>query len=62
MARRFKRSLQLKMTMMLMILMTLTVFGSLAITRLSVKKYFRGRLERRMENMYTSINSIFSAS
>lgn len=61
MARRWKRSLQLKMTMMLMILMTLTVFGSLTITRLSVKKYFRGRLERRMENMYVSINAIFSA-
>lgn len=61
MIRRFKHSLQLKMTMLLMILMTLTIFGSLAVTQLSIKTFFRSTLERRMESVYNAINTIFSA-
>lgn len=61
MVRRFKHSLQLKMTMLLMVMMTLTIFGSLAITQLCIKTYFQDRLKHRMENMYQDINTIFSA-
>lgn len=60
MLKRFKHSLQFKLTMLLMVMMTLTVFGSLAVTQLCVKTYFLGDLKQRMRTMYEDINMVFS--
>ena len=61
MIKRYKHSLRFKLTMLLMIMMTLTVFGSLCATQLFVKTFFLSELKDRMQNMYTEINNIFSA-
>lgn len=58
MLKRFKRSLRFKLTMLLMILMTLTIFGSIAITWLSVRTLFLERLKKRMINTYDDVNVI----
>lgn len=60
MIRRYKNSLRFKLTMLLMIMMTLTVFGSLCATQLFVKTYFLNELQDRMKNMYTEINNVFT--
>lgn len=60
MVKRFKHSLRFKLTMLLMIMMTLTIFASVGITQLTVKAYFLAELRQRMINMYTDINVIFS--
>lgn len=57
---RYKHSLRFKLTMLLMIMMTLTVFGSLGMTQMFVKTFFLNELQDRMRSMYTEINSIFS--
>lgn len=58
MIRKFKHSLRLKLTMLLMVLMTLTIFGSLAVTQLCANAYFLGRLEKRMDDMFWDINAL----
>ena len=60
MLRRFKYSLRFKLTMLLMIMMTLTIFSSIGVTWLSVKTYFLGELKYRMINMYNEIDMVFS--
>lgn len=42
MIRRFKHSLRFKLTMLLMVMMTLTVFGSIGVTYLSIRSYYLG--------------------
>ena len=54
MIKKIKHSLRFKLTMLLMIIMTLTIFGSIGITLLSVKTYFVGKLKKRMINAYKS--------
>ncbi len=60
MVRRFKYSLRFKLTILLMVLMTLTIFGSLGITWIGARTYFLQHLKNRMEEMYYDINDIFS--
>lgn len=60
MIKKIKHSLRFKLTMLLMIIMTLTIFGSIGITLLSVKTYFVGKLKNRMINAYNDVNVIFS--
>lgn len=57
---RYKYSLRFKLTMLLMFLMTLTVFGSLGVTQLFAKTFFLTELQSRMHAMYNDINAIFS--
>ncbi|MDE6435483.1 MAG: HAMP domain-containing histidine kinase [Lachnospiraceae bacterium] len=57
---RYKHSLRFKLTMLLMIMMTLTVFVSICTTQLFVKTYFLGELQDRMQNMYNEINGVFN--
>ena len=59
MFKRINHSLRFKLTMMLMVIMALTIFGSIGITLLSVRTYFVGRLKTRMINTYNDINLIF---
>ncbi len=60
MAFRIKHSLRFKLTMLLMIIMALTIFGSIGITLLSVKTYFVGKLKNRMINAFDEVNTIFN--
>lgn len=60
MIKRIKNSLQFKLAMLLMIMMTLTIFSSIGVTQLSIKSYFVSQLRNRMINTYTDINSVFS--
>lgn len=60
MIRKYRNSLRFKLTMLLMIMMTLTLFVSLGVIQLSVKSFFLGELRDRMINMYQDINIIFS--
>lgn len=60
MIKRFRNSLRFKLTMLLMVLMTLTVFVSLGVIQLSIKSFFLGELRNRMINMYQDINIVFS--
>lgn len=60
MLKKCKNSLQFKLTMLLMGMMALTVFGAIGITQLSVRAYFLNQLQDRMVNMYNDINAIFS--
>lgn len=57
---RMRYSLRFKLTMFLMLLMMVTIFGSLLVTQLCVKGYFLGELKYRMINMYKDVNMIFS--
>lgn len=57
---RFKHSLRFKLTMLLMVIMTMTIFGSLALTQLYVKTFLLGELKYNMVNMYNEINSVFA--
>lgn len=59
MMNRYKHSLRFKLTMLLMIMMALTVFGSIFVTRFFVKAYFLGELQERMQTMSQKINEIF---
>ena len=60
MKKMLRHSLRFKLTMLLMVIMTLTIFGSVAVTFLSVKTYFVSRLEKRMINTYNEVNTIFT--
>lgn len=55
-----KHSLRFKLTMFLMVLMTLTIFCSILVTQLCVKGFFLSELKYRMINMYNDVNMIFS--
>lgn len=57
---RFNHSLRFKLTMLLMIMMTLTVFGSIGITAFGIRAYLLNELKYRMQSMYQDINSIFT--
>lgn len=57
---RFKHSLRFKLTMILMIMMTMTVFVSLAVTQLCVKTYFLSNLKGQMVKIYQDINRVFA--
>ena len=57
---RMKHSLRFKLTMFLMVLMTLTIFCSILVTQLCVKGFFLSELKYRMINMYNDVNMIFS--
>lgn len=59
MLRHINHSLRFKLTMMLMVIMALTIFGSIGITLLSVRTYFVGRLRTRMINTYNDVNLVF---
>lgn len=59
MFKRFQHSLRFKLTMLLMVIMMLTIFGSIAVTWLSVRTYFVDRLKKRMVNTYNEVNMIF---
>lgn len=60
MINKFKNSLQFKLTMLLLVMMTLTVFGALGITQLNVRTFFLGELRSRMITMYNDVNAVFS--
>lgn len=60
MINKVKHSLRFKLTMLLMVIMVLTIFGSIGITLLSVRTYFVGKLKSRMINAYNDVNVIFS--
>jgi hypothetical protein len=60
MKKKFKHSLRFKLTMLLMVLMALTIFGSVAITWLSIRHFFVGRLKQRMIGIYNDVNVVFS--
>ena len=57
---RMKHSLRFKLTMFLMVLMTLTIFGSILVTQLCVKGFFLSELKYRLIGMYEDVNVIFS--
>lgn len=57
---RFNHSLRFKLTMLLMIMMTLTVFGSIGITAFGIRAYFLKELKYSMQSMYQDINMIFT--
>ncbi len=57
---RMKHSLRFKLTMFLMVLMTMTIFGSILVTQLCVRGFFLSELKYRMINMYNDINVIFA--
>ncbi len=57
---KLKRSLRFKLTMFLMVLMIMTIFGSILITQLYVKDFFLSELKYRMIAMYNDVNHIFS--
>jgi len=57
---RLKRSLRFKLTMFLMVLMIMTIFGSILVTQLCVKDFFLSELKYRMITMYNDVNFIFS--
>lgn len=59
MFKRFKHSLRFKLTMLLMVMMILTIFGSLLVTQLFIKKFFLVELRNRMIDMYQDINQVF---
>ena len=60
MLKRFKHSLRFKLTMLLMIIMMLTIFGAIAITWLSVRSLFLERLKNRMIDTYNDVNVVFN--
>lgn len=60
MKKKIKHSLRFKLTMLLMVLMALTIFGSVAITWLSIRHFFVGRLKQRMIGIYNDVNVVFS--
>lgn len=57
---RMKHSLRFKLTMFLMVLMTLTIFGSILVTQLCVRGFFLSELKYRLIGMYEDVNVIFS--
>ena len=59
---RMKNSLRFKLTMFLMFLMAMTIFGSLLVTQLYVKSFFLNELKYRMVDMYEDVNAVFSQS
>lgn len=58
---RFNHSLRFKLTMLLMIMMMLTVFGSIGVTAFGIRAFFLNELKFRMQGMYQDINTIFTA-
>ncbi len=56
---RLKYSLRFKLTMFLMLLMAVTILGSLLITQFCVKSFFLSELKYRMINMYEDVNAVF---
>lgn len=61
MLRKINHSLRFKLTMMLVVLMTLTIFSALGVTWLSIRAFFLEELKYRMKNMYNDINMIVSS-
>ena len=57
---RMKHSLRFKLTMFLMVIMTLTIFCSILVTQFCVKGFFLSELKYRMITMYEDVNEIFS--
>ena len=57
---RLKHSLRFKLTMFLMVIMTLTIFCSILVTQFCVKGFFLSELKYRMITMYEDVNEIFS--
>ena len=55
-----KHSLRFKLTMFLMVIMTLTIFSSILVTQFCVKGFFLGELKYRMITMYEDVNMVFS--
>lgn len=55
-----KYSLRFKLTMFLMVLMSMTIFCSIVITQLSAKGFFLSELKYRMIGMYDDVNMFFS--
>ncbi len=51
--------MRFKLTLMLMIIMTLTIFGSIGLSLLSIRTYFVSKLRNRMINIYNDVNVIF---
>ncbi len=61
MLKKIKHSLRFKLTFLLVVLMTLTIFGALGVTWLSIRTFFLEELKYRMKNMYNEINMIVSS-
>ncbi len=57
---RMKYSLRFKLTMFLMVIMTLTIASSILITQFCVKGFFLSELKYRMITMYEDVNMVFS--
>lgn len=57
---RMKYSLRFKLTMFLMVIMTLTIFSSIVVTQFCVKGFFLSELKYRMITMYEDVNMVFS--
>ena len=57
---RLKHSLRFKLTMFLMVMMTLTIFCSILVTQFCVKGFFLSELKYHMISMYEQVNSVFS--
>lgn len=57
---RLKYSLRFKLTMFLMILMILTIFGSILVTQLCVRGFFLNEQKNRMSKMYQDVNEVFA--
>lgn len=61
MLKRFNHSLRFKLTIMLVIMMSLTIFSALGVTWLSIRTFFLEELKYKMKNTYNEINMIVSS-
>lgn len=59
MLKRINKSLKIKLTIWLMVMMVIAVLGSALATKLFVNKYFLGQLKVRMIDTYDKINRVF---
>lgn len=57
---KIKHSLRFKLTMLLVVMMILTIFGSLVATQLVARKFFLSVLRNRMIDMYQDVNQVFT--
>lgn len=60
MIKKYKYSLRFKITILLMIMMFFTIFGSLGVTNMVAKSFFLHELQHRMKHVYDEVNSIFT--
>ena len=60
MLNKIKHSLRFKLTMLLVVMMILTIFGSLVATQLVARKFFLSELRNRMIDMYQDVNQVFA--